>query len=280
MILEMNSFDYFCTFTFDNKWIDRKNDNEVYSKFQYFCKYLKEKFPNLQYVIVPERHKIKTKITDNNEEFEIEFEDQRGVLHFHMLLGLNGHTINELGFTRTDKVCCSWATKKNGIANIDYYNKTKHLHEQKPTDGVRIFHITGFKLGYTTASRIVSEEACKHYVKKYISKSIGLSTSAFKKRFYYTHNLNVPEIVKTEIGSGIDSPVNLYNNTDYNLLNDLRKAKVYNDDVYEAYNSEHNVLQYWFGKDKYSEFEYGRNINMIPIKCSTPFDNILEETEI
>ena len=197
-----------------------------------------------------------------------------------MLLGLNGHTINELGFTRTDKVCCSWATKKNGIANIEYYNKTKGLHEQKPTDGVRIFHITGFKLGYTTASRIVSEEACKHYVKKYISKSIGLSTSAFKKRFYYTHNLNVPEIVKTEIGCGIDSPVNLYNNIDHNLLNDLRLAKVYNDDVYEAYNSEHNVLQYWFGKDKYSDFEYGRKKNMIPIKCSTPFDNILEETEI
>ena len=275
MLLEMNDFDYFCTFTFDKKKMDRNNDEIVYKKFSRYCHYLREKFPNLTYVIVPERHKVKLKLGEEEYEFEIEFDDAtKGVLHFHMLIGLNGTSIKKdgLDFMSTDKVCCSWATKKNGIASKAYFEKTKHLHQLTITDGLPIYNINSFQLGYTTASRIASKEACKAYIAKYVSKCLGLSTTAFKKRFWYSQNLDVPEVVKTEIGSGFDYAKELNKNTDYDLLNALRQAKATDNTVAEYYNNDYNVLQYWFGSDNYTNFKENYTKGLTPTTDLTPFD--------
>ena len=272
MLLEMNKFDYFCTFTFDRLRIDRNNEKQVYDAYKKFANNLKHRFPNLKYITVPERHKVKIKIEDIDVDFEIDMEVINGAIHFHMLLALNGHSLSELGFEKTTKVCCSWATKKNGICDISYFEKTKHLHELKPTDGLSIFHIKNFRYGYTTASRIVSEEACKTYVKKYISKSLGISTSEFKKRFYYTKNLDVPLIVKKEIGDGFETPVSLRNNTEIPELQQFNEVYENNEDVFSHYNKEYNVLQYWFENDKYNDFETVRHTGIIPTTHKTPFD--------
>ena len=273
MLLEMNEFDYFCTFTFDKTRIDRNNEESVYKKFKLYCKHLKVKFPQLGYITVPERHKVQAKVEDEDNEYLFYFEDEKGAIHFHMLLKLNGHTLKELGFAKTDKVCCSWATKKNGIANIGYFERTKHLHKLTPTDGLPIFNITSFKLGYTTASRIASPEVCKTYVKKYISKSLGISTSKFKKRFYYSDNLAVPEIVKREMGQGFDEPVQLGKVGNISLIRDFEEVEKFNEDVKCNFNEKFNVLQYWFDNDKFDNFIDSREKGYIPVETKTPFDN-------
>lgn len=273
MLLQMNDFDYFCTFTFNSRYVDRKNDEEVYKKFQLYLQQLKRKFPKLTYVIVPERHKVKLKNGDEEYEFEIDFDDAtKGVLHFHMLLGLNGTSIKDdgLNFAKSHKVCCSWAP--DGIASEKYFEKTKHLHKLTATDGAPIFNICGFHLGFTTASKIVNKEACNAYVAKYISKCLGLSTTKFKRRFWYSQNLDVPEIVKTEICSGDDYFKDLNNNKDVDLINALRQAKATDESVKDFYNKDYNVLQYWFDKDKYSDFENNRKKGLIPTSEVTPFD--------
>ena len=282
MLLEMNKFDYFCTFTFDKaKGVDRNNEKEVYKTFRHFMIYLKQKFPNLKYVTVPERHKVKIRIEDINVDFEVDFEDMNGAIHFHMLLALNGHTLKELGFQATNKVCCSWATKKNGICDKSYFEKTKDKHILTATDGLPIFNISAFKYGYTTASRIVSEEACKTYVKKYISKSLGISTSEFKKRFYYSRNLDVPLVVKQEIGDGFEVPVKLNVDDSIKELNQFKEADSLNNDIHSYFNKDYNVLQYWFDNEKYTDFEVVRKDGLIPTTESTPFDEVqLKQLEL
>lgn len=272
LLLNMNDFDYFCTFTFDSRYVTRNDDEMVYKKFRNYIDYLKRKFPNLKYVIVPERHTVKLKIGDEEHEFEIEFEDAtKGVLHFHMLLSLNGYSEKQLGMYPSKYVCCSWATEKNGIAKSSFFEKTKHLHTLKPTDGATIYNITSFHLGFTTASKIVNKEACKSYVKKYISKCLGLSTTKFKRRFWYSQNLDVPEEIKTELSSGYYVG-ELKDNTDISLLSALQNAKASDDSIFQYYNKDYNVLQYWFDNDTYSEFDSNFKKGLIQTPIDTPFE--------
>lgn len=279
-LLEMNDFDYFCTFTFDTRKVDRSNDDDVYRKFRMYLKMLKRKFPKLTYVIVPERHTVKLKLGDEEIEFEVEFDDAtKGVLHFHMLLGLNGTPTDKTGlwFLPSGKVCCSWATKKNGIASKEYFEKTKHLHQLTATDGSPIYNVSSCHLGFTTASVIANKDACKAYISKYVKKCLGLSTSKFKKRFWYSQNLDVPEIVRTEIGSGFNYIQDLHKNTDYDLLEALRQAKCTDDTVREYYNEDYNILQYWFNKENYSKFEDNRLKGLTPTQEETPFETHVGE---
>lgn len=201
MLLEMNDFDWFCTLTFDKDKIDRRNDKAVFECYKKYINNLSHKFLSLRYICVPERHEAKE-------------DEDCGCIHFHLLIG--GVPAKDLGLVNSGKVCCSWAKKKNrlgyetgGVCSKAYFEKTKHLHELKETDGETIFNITSFAYGLTTASRIVSPERCKTYVAKYIRKDIGASTEEFKKRFYYSRNLNVPEVVKKLVGAEFDEPVDL-----------------------------------------------------------------------
>ena len=218
MLLEMNDFDWFCTLTFDKDKIDRRNDEAVFKCYRKYIDNLQHKFKALRYICVPERHEAKE-------------DEDVGCIHFHLLIGGVPH--QNLGLVNSGKVCCSWA-KKNGVCSRKYFEKTKHLHELKDTDGETIFNITSFAYGLTTASRIVSPERCKTYVAKYIRKDIGASTEAFKKRFYYSRNLNVPEVVKKLIGAEFDEPLNMrtesINGIDNSLYIDFAKAKPYYSD--------------------------------------------------
>ena len=170
MLLDMNDFDWFCTLTFDNQKIKRSSDEDVYNAYVKFINNIKHQFPALRYII-------------------------------------GGVSWQKLGLVNSGKVCCHWATKKNGICSKEYYNCTKHLHEEKDTDGLTVYNITSFIYGFTTATRIVSRERCNSYIKKYIDKALG-STDVFKKRFYYSSNLNVPSVVRRCIGADFDLPDN------------------------------------------------------------------------
>ena len=186
LLLDVNDFDWFCTLTFDNEKIHRHNDEDVYKAYVRFIDNVKHQFPTLRYITVIERH-----------------DDEEKTIHFHMVIG--GVPWQKLGLVNSGKVCCHWATKKKGICSQKYFNHTKHLHILKDTDGLAVYNITSFIYGFTTATRIVSRERCNSYIKKYIDKALG-STDAFKKRFYYSSNLNVPNIVRRCVGADFEAP--------------------------------------------------------------------------
>lgn len=215
MLLAMNDFDWFWTLTFDGSRIDRSNSEVVFDCYKKYINSLKHKYPNFKYVCFPERH-------------------DDGCFHFHLLTG--GITAKEMGLVNSGKVCCSWASKKNGVASKEYFDKTKDTHTLKETDGETIYNVTNFIYGYTTVSRIVSRERCASYVKKYVEKDLGC-TDYFKKRFYYSGNLNVPEIVKKVIGADFIIPKKI---NELDLINENAFVK---NAISNPYLSDYNVLQ-------------------------------------
>lgn len=213
-LLAMNDFDWFWTLTFDKQRIDRTDEKQVFYCYQKYINNLKKKFPNIRYMTFPERH-------------------ENGCFHFHMLVA--GITVKQMGLVNSGKVCCHWATNKNGIASKEFYEKTKSKFVNKDTDGEPIYNLTTFAYGYTTVSRIVSRERCNTYVKKYVEKALG-STEIFKKRFYYSSNLNLPDKVKKLICSNFDRI------HDLDSLEVIKDNPIIKNSQYH-YLNEHNVLQ-------------------------------------
>ena len=213
MLLSMNDFDWFWTLTFDKERIDRTNDEAVFNCYKKYIDNIKHKCPAFKYMCFPERH-------------------EDGCFHFHLLVA--DLTAKQMGLVNSGKVCCSWA--KKGIASREYYERTKDKFTNKETDGETIYNVTTFAYGFTTASRIVSRERCNSYVKKYVEKALG-STEIFKKRFYYSKNLNVPDIVKRLIGADFETP------EDIGSLEILTKSPIYKNAKGQPYESEYNVLQ-------------------------------------
>lgn len=216
MLLEMNDFDWFATLTFDKEKIDRTNDELVYHAYKKYIDNTKQRFPSFRYLTVLERH-------------------EDGCIHFHLLIG--GLTTKQLGLVNSGKVCCSWAYYKNKIASREFFERTKSEHELTDTDGLAVYNVTSFPYGLTTVTRIASRERCNSYVKKYINKDIGKSTEIFKKRFFYSKNLNRPAVVDRLIGADFDTPKNIKDIMSNNLH--LQNAE------YKNYNEDHNILQYW-----------------------------------
>lgn len=218
MLLAMNDFDWFVTLTFDQQKIDRTDAKQVFNCYKKYINNIKKQFPTFGYMTFPERH-------------------EDGNFHFHMLI--NGLTPKQLGLVNSGKVCCSWAKKKyNGICSREYFEQTKQFHELKETDGEPIYNITTFAYGFTTASRIVSRERCNSYVKKYVEKALG-STEIFKKRFYYSANLKVPDVVKRLVGADFEKPLSMQadiiEQIDNGLYIEFAKGS--------PYISDYNVLQ-------------------------------------
>lgn len=216
MLLEMNDFDWFATLTFDKEKIDRTNDELVYHAYRKYIDNTKQRFPSFRYLTVLERH-------------------EDGCIHFHLLIG--GLTTKQLGLVNSGKVCCSWAYYKNKIASREFFERTKSEHELTDTDGLSVYNVTSFPYGLTTVTRIASRERCNSYVKKYINKDIGKSTEIFKKRFFYSKNLNRPAVVDRLIGADFDTPKN--------IKDIMSNNPHFQNADFTNYNEEHNILQYW-----------------------------------
>lgn len=219
-LLAMNDFDWFWTLTFDKEKIDRTDDQAVFNCYKKYINNLKHKYPNFKYMCFPERH-----------------QDEDNCIHFHLLTG--GITAKQMGLVDSGKVCCHWAEKKGkkiGLCSREYFEQTQWMHDCKETDGEPIYNITTFVYGYTTVSRICSRERCNSYVKKYVEKSLG-STDIFKKRFYYSKNLNVPDVFKKLIGADFDNPMEI------NKVNKIKNSSYLKFAKGEPNITKHNVLQ-------------------------------------
>lgn len=249
MLLGMNDFDWFWTLTFDDEKIDRTNAQEVFNCYVKYINRLKKSCPSMGYMTFPEQH-------------------EDGCFHFHMLV--NGITPKQMGLVDSGKVCCHWATKKNGVCSKEYFNKTKHFYTLKDTDGEPIYNVTSFYYGYTTASRICSRERCNTYVKKYVEKALG-STDIFKKRFYYSSNLNTPDVVKRLIGSDFEEPKVMTE------LDCIKNNKLYKHSEGIPYLSAYNVLQIKIDNQTKKFLDEG----LTPIKStSLPFNGYQEKIQI
>ncbi len=222
MLLAMNDFDWFWTLTFDRQKIDRTNAELVFNCYKKYIDNIKKKFPTFKYMTFPERH-------------------EDGCFHFHLLTA--GLTPSQMGLVNSGKVCCHWAKKrKRGgweftkNCSKEFFDKTKHEHELLDTDGETLYNATTFAYGLTTVSRIVSRERCNSYVKKYVEKALG-STEIFKKRFYYSSNLNVPEVVKRLVGADFETP------TQIDEVSSVVNSPLVKNSKGQPYVSEYNVLQ-------------------------------------
>lgn len=158
-ICRCNTFDYFVTLTFDKEKIDRYNDNAVRSAFTRWSYYSRRFLPNMYYVSVPERHK-------------------KGQLHFHLLVG--GVSSEELGLIHA-------VNKKTGM--LMYTTKGKHR-------GNPIYNVTGWQYGWSTATKIIEQNATKHYICKYITKQSYDLFFYNKKRYYVSRNIHRPDIIR------------------------------------------------------------------------------------
>lgn len=152
-ICDCNKFEWFITLTFtsdEDIVYNRKDDNLVRSLYQKWRKDVKEMFPDMIYIAVPEYH-------------------QKGGLHFHLLVGNIDELDLKLQFAKTS-ICMGQV--------IDIYN------------------VNCWKFGYSTASKIVCPERCNYYVMKYITKGDTDTRFFGKKRYYCSHNLVRPQMIK------------------------------------------------------------------------------------
>lgn len=118
----------------------------------------------------------------------------------------------------------------------EHFERTKQFHELKDTDGEPIYNATSFAYGFTTVSKIVSRERCNSYVKKYFEKALG-STDVFKKRFYYSSNLNKPNIVKKLLDVDIEETSNI------NYMDCIYNNAIVKNAQGKQYQEKYNVLQ-------------------------------------
>ena len=233
MILDMNDFDWFVTLTFNNNRVQRDNPEEVYKAYSKFIDLLKKECPTLRYITVPEQH-----------------EDEKHCYHFHLLVG--GISVHQLGLVNSGKVCCHWA-RKGGICSKEYFEVTKDRYVLQETDGIPVYNISKFQYGFSTVSRIQSRERCNFYVQKYIDKNFG-TTDDFKKRFFYSANLKMPE----------EKDIILAERQGFSNL--LEKNVVMNNLCYQyseqqRYNERFNNLQFWVS----NEYMSGLEKNLIPL---------------
>jgi|LGOV01.1.fsa_nt_gb hypothetical protein len=208
---ESNIFNWFITLTFDKNKVggnearlNEKVTKDLYIKWR---RMIKQKFPSAYYITVPEYHK-------------------KGGLHFHILMG--GVTAKDLQLQHTDLVCCHWARKK--VMSKAQYELEKDKHTLMVTDGLTIYNVSGWKLGWSTVTRIASQEATTYYVTKYLTKG-GIDIRFHnQKRFYTSHNIIKPIITKENV---------LIGKADFDLPEDKLKTKLQS--LVNNYNIEDNT---------------------------------------
>lgn len=153
-----NSFEYFCTFTFNGNKVNRYNYDDCKNKIlNLFANYKKRYSSDFIYLCVPEFHKD-------------------GAVHFHGVVG---------GIRPEDFVVPKKIAKKNNCGIIEMVPNTKKYVD---------WPYYSKKLGYFNCSLIRNYDGCARYVSKYISKDLA-SISKGDRVFFASANLNRPELV-------------------------------------------------------------------------------------
>lgn len=153
-----NEWEWFCTFTFDDKKVDRSSFDDVVAKFSKWLNNMQNKYCNdMKYLVVPEKHKD-------------------GSYHFHGL------------FSNCDGL--------NFVPAINHQEEyrghdNKYYMQELVRKGQQVFNIKRFKLGYSDCTQVKDTKKVANYVLKYITKELILDTPN-KKRYWCSRNLDTP----------------------------------------------------------------------------------------
>lgn len=157
-VARSNHWEWFVTFTFDNKVVDRSDFDLCKRKFAKFWDNLKRrKYPDLKYEFIVEMHK-------NLEGF-----------HYHGVI--SGIPDSEFEYFR--KVRGSW-------------NKQLHRYNYYPA-----WNMKSYKLGFNSCTKVEDQGKVISYVCKYITKTAFLQSrlsQKFKHLYFHSNNLNQPDI--------------------------------------------------------------------------------------
>lgn len=149
-----NEWDYFVTFTFNKKLVDRYDFDLCSGKLSKWLNNLRRSSPGLSYLIVPEQHKD-------------------GAWHFHGLVaGLDESEIVWSGRYVVKRVC------ENG-------RKRFRMTDRK------IYKIGRYKLGWMTATAVEDKQRVVTYITKYVTKDMMKGLFG-KKRYWASRNLLLP----------------------------------------------------------------------------------------
>ena len=149
-----NDWDWFVTFTFSQKRVNRYSYDECIKKLKMWLDYVRRSSPALSYLVVPEQHKD-------------------GAWHFHGLFsGLNEKQI-------------IW-TGRYVIKRIRMLGRSKYVRTSD-----KIYKFGSYKLGWMTATRVREKERVMSYITKYITKDL-CNASYGRKRYWCSRNLVTP----------------------------------------------------------------------------------------
>lgn len=149
-----NEWDYFVTFTFDKKKVDRYDYEECSKKLSKWFNNLKRSSPALSYLVVPEQHKD-------------------GAWHFHGLVA---------GLSEREVV---WSGKYV-VKRVKTGSRSRFVRTDR-----KIYRIGKYRLGWMTATEIEDKQKVISYITKYVTKDMMKGLYG-KKRYWCSKNLLLP----------------------------------------------------------------------------------------
>lgn len=164
-----NDWEYFCTFTFNPRLVDRTDFYEVSQKLSKWLQHLKERYAHdLMYVVVPELH-----------------EDGKSY-HFHAVMSNVGR-LQLSPFLRRNE--------NNEVTQV--YTK----------NGQEILVINQWRYGYSTAIRLENNKQSSmkisYYMTKYITKD--LCTNTLNRRRYWVSRSTVSKPIEEYFNVDFDN---------------------------------------------------------------------------
>lgn len=150
-----NSWDWFVTFTFDSKKVDRYDYDSCSKHLKQWLDYIRRLSPGLAYVVVPEQHKD-------------------GAYHFHGLFSGVKESLLEF----------------SGKYVISRFKDSSGRLRFRKTDR-KIYRISKYKLGWMTATAVTDRDKVVSYITKYLTKELMVGIYG-KKRYWTSRNLFLP----------------------------------------------------------------------------------------
>lgn len=147
-------WEYFITLTFDGSKVNRYDFDECMGKANnWFNNQKKRKAPDLKYLFVPEQHKD-------------------GAWHIHGVIA----DVGEMSFADSGRVAIGEKAYRRSDVNSEF---------------ATIYNLSGWRFGFSTATRVRDKYKVASYITKYITKDLCESTFG-KKRYYRSRNIPEP----------------------------------------------------------------------------------------
>ena len=150
------NWEFFITLTFDESKVNRYDYGVCMKKANIWFNHQKSrKAPDLKYLFVPEQHKD-------------------GAWHIHGIIS----DVGEMSFVDSGRVAIGEKAYRRSDVN---------------SEGATIYNLSGWKFGFSTATKVRDKYKVASYITKYITKDLCAST--FQKKRYY-RSRNIPEPIE------------------------------------------------------------------------------------